>query len=123
MKGGYSASSGEQVLVFWAYVGSQFPTLNHQGSGPFQPSVVRYAILFPTFYVMLRVVIPFVNSHSKPRPGASCACSTQITPLAHSCREQRNCRRGARAKEDLPSTISYLTQNRIFATTKQNPGG
>jgi hypothetical protein len=40
-------------FVSWSHVGSQFPTLDRQGSGFSQPSVVRYAVLFPTSCVML----------------------------------------------------------------------
>jgi hypothetical protein len=39
--------------VPWGDVGSQIPMSDHQDSRSFQPSVVRYAVLFPTFYAML----------------------------------------------------------------------
>jgi hypothetical protein len=43
-----------RVRVLEQYdVGSQFPTLGHQSSGVSQPSVVRYAIIFPTSCVIL----------------------------------------------------------------------
>ena len=37
----------------WGDVGSQIPMSDHQDSGSFQPLVVRYAVLFHTYYAML----------------------------------------------------------------------
>jgi hypothetical protein len=49
---GCAASSGESVRVhILGDVGSQFPTLGHQGSGSFQ--LVQYPVMSLTSYVML----------------------------------------------------------------------
>jgi hypothetical protein len=53
MEGGCTASSGELVRVgILGDVGSQFPTLVHQGSKSFQSLVVRYVVLFPISYMI-----------------------------------------------------------------------
>jgi hypothetical protein len=43
-------------FVSWSNLGSQFPTLDRQGSGFSQPSVVRYAVLFPPSCIMLCIL-------------------------------------------------------------------
>jgi hypothetical protein len=72
----------------WNDVGSQFLTLDHQGSRFFQPS-------FPTFYVMSHILIPFIKSHGIPGLVASikrsaclvhtgeigCWCQKTLSPL------------------------------------------
>jgi hypothetical protein len=50
-------------FMSWNDVGSQFLTLDHQGSRSFPPS-------FPTFYVVSHELTPFMKSHGIPSPVA-----------------------------------------------------
>ena len=41
------------AFASWSSVISQFPIFDHQGCGFSQPLIARYAVMFPTSYVML----------------------------------------------------------------------